>query len=166
MSQFGFNKVAENLGAATKDAAIEIMRQTKRYFGQGFDNEGMDGEDKWQEVVRRTSGSNFNKAAVVGGINRPSGKSFEVDQGDDYATRKILAGTTGRLRYKTERADSSITSYGAVSVMYNPVPYAGYVNEGTPYMAAREFMKQTKELTNIQLTILNQKTGKIWKVAS
>lgn len=161
MSKFGFNKVASALGPATKAAAVQIMRSTKKYFGEGFEKEQL-GEDKWQEVSRRTPGSNFNKGRKVGGINKPSGKAFEVDQGDDYATRKILAGTSGRLRYKTERADSSITNNGAVSVMFNPVPYAGYINDGTPYMPARPFMKQTDDLTTIQLQILKTETGKIW----
>lgn len=161
MSQFGFDKKAAALGAATKQAAIIIMSASKKYFGEAFDKEGL-GWEKWGEVSRRTPGSNFNKGRVVGGTNKSSGKNFVVDQGDDYATRKILAGTSGKLRYKTVRADSSITNYGAVSVMINPVPYAGYVNEGTPYMPARPFMKQTDTLTAIQLEILKTETGQIW----
>lgn len=161
-SKFGFHTSLAAFAAAKKQSAIEIMRETKKYFGGAFDKEQL-GDDKWQEVARRTPGSNFNKGRVVGGTNKPTGKSFMVDQGDDYATRKILSGTTGRLRYKTEKADSSITQDGSVSVMFNPVPYAGYINDGTPYMPERPFMKQTEELTNIQLTILTKNTGKIWK---
>lgn len=190
-SKFAFDKKATALGAATKQAAIQIMRATKQYFGDAFDKEGLGistttsmpsyngwgggagtansitqgtttTSGKWKEVSRRTPGSNFNKARVVGGRNKPSGKTFVVDQGDDYATRKILAGTTGRLRYKTEKADSAITNKGAVSTMINPVPYAGYLNDGTPYMLARPFMKQTDQLTEIQLEILKQKTNQIW----
>ncbi len=163
-SKFGFGKAASALGPATKTAAINIMRYSKKYFGDAFENEELGGE-KWKEVARRTPGSIFNSGRVVHGINQPSGKPFIVDQGDDYATRKILSGTSGRLRYKTEKADSSITKDGQVSVMINPVPYAGYLNEGTPYMPARPFMKQTDQLTTVQLTILQQETGKIWKVA-
>lgn len=162
MSKFGFNKAASALGDATKQAAIQIMRASKKYFGEAFDKEELGG-DKWDEVARRTPGSRYNKGRIASGINQPSGKPFIVDQGDDYATRKILAGTTGRLKYKTVKADSSITAKGAVSVMSNPVPYAGYVNDGTPYMPARPFMKQTDELTEIQLEILKNETGKIWK---
>lgn len=164
MSKFGFNKAASALGAATKLAAIEMTRASKQYFGEAFDKEQL-GADKWDEVARRTPGNNYNSGRIVGGLNKPSGKPFVVDQGDDYATRKILAGTTGRLKYKTVKADSSITNKGAVSVMFNPVPYAAYVNDGTPYMAARPFMKQTDQLTTIQLQILNTETGKIWKIA-
>lgn len=163
MSKFGFAKSASVLGPLTKEAAIEIMQKTKQYFGEAFENETFDG-NKWDEVSRRTPGSNFNKGRIAGGINKPSGKPFEVDQGDDYATRKILHGVTGRLEYKTIKADSSITKDGAVSTMTNPVPYAGYVNDGTPYMPARPFMKQTNKLTEIQLEILKNKTGLIWKV--
>lgn len=161
-SQFGFHTTLAAFTAAKKEAAVEIMRETKKYFGQAFDKEQL-GDDKWDEVSRRTVGSKYNEKRVVGGINKPTGKGFTVDQGDDYATRKILSGVTGRLRYKTEKADSSITQDGTTSVMFNPVPYAGYINDGTPYMPERPFMKQTEELTNIQLTILEQKTGKIWK---
>jgi phage gpG-like protein len=163
MSKLGFDKAIETFRQAKKLAAIEIMRETKLYFGEAFEKEQL-GDDKWPEVARRTPGSRFNEKQVVGGTNKASGKRFVVDQGDDYATRKILAGITGRLRYKTERADSSITNYGAVSVMTNPVPYAGYINDGTPYMPARPFMKQTDQLTTIQLDILKTQTGKTWRI--
>lgn len=162
MSKFGFAKSADEFKRLVKVAAIDIMIATKQYFGEGFDKEQLGGE-KWDEVARRTPGSNFNKARVVSGINQPSGKPFIADQGDDWATRKILQGTTGRLRYKTVKANSSITNDGQTSVMFNPVPYAGYVNDGTPYMPARPFMKQTDDLTTIQLTILKNTTGKTWK---
>ena len=160
-SKFGFDKKIAAFNATRKEAAIEIMSETKKYFGQAFDKEQL-GDEKWDEVSRRTPGSRFNEKQIVGGKNKPSGKSFEVDQGEDYATRKILQGTSGQLRYKTERADSSITMNGAVSTMINPVPYASYINDGTPYMKMRSFMKQTDELTKIQLEILKNKTGRIW----
>lgn len=163
-SKFGFGEKVAAFNAAKKEAAINIMSETKKYFGQAFDKEQL-GDEKWDEVSRRTPGSNFNKKQVVGGKNKPSGKSFEVDQGEDYATRKILQGVTKQLRYKTEKANSSITMNGAVSTMINPIPYAGYINDGTPYMPARPFMKQTAQLTEIQINILKNKTGKIWKKA-
>jgi hypothetical protein len=163
MSKFGFNKAQTAFGKATKQAAIIMMRETKIYFGKAFDSEQL-GNDKWQEVKRRTPGSKFNKRQVVTGINQPTGKRFIVDQGRDFATRKILKGTTGRLRYKTVKADSAITGNGRVSTMINPVPYASYINEGTTYMPARPFMKQTDALTTLQLKILETETGKIWQV--
>jgi hypothetical protein len=164
MSKFGFGKVADALKPAIKSAAIDIMKASKVYFGEAFDKEQL-GSDKWEEVARRTPGNMYHENQVVKGINKPSGKMFKRDQGTDWQTRKIIAGTSGRLRYKTVKADSSITNWGAVSVMINPVPYAGYVNDGTPYMPARPFMKQTEALTVIQINILQTKTGLIWKVA-
>lgn len=163
-TQFGFAEKIEEFKRLKKQAAIEIMRETKKHFGEAFEKEELDGK-KWEEVSRRTAGSRFNESQVVGGRNKPSGKFFKVDQGDDYATRKILQGTTGRLRYKTEKADSSISQDGTTSVMFNPLPYAGYINEGTPYMVARPFMMQTDQLTDIQLTILKTITGRIWSKA-
>jgi hypothetical protein len=162
-SKFGFGKVADALAVQIKLAAVDIMAETKRYFGEAFDKEQL-GKQKWDDVARRTPGNIFYENQVVYGKNKPSGKTFRRDQGSDWRSRKILAGETGRLRYKTVKADSSITNAGATSVMFNPVPYAGYVNDGTPYMKARPFMKQTEELTTIQLNILNVVTGKIWKV--
>jgi hypothetical protein len=161
-SKFGFDKTIEAFKAAKKEAAVEIMSKTKEYFGQAFDKEQL-GDEKWEEVARRTPGTAFNKNQMVSGRNKPTGKPFVVDQGDDYATRKILQGTTGDLRRKTERANSSITMDGSVSTMINPIPYASYINDGTPYMKVRPFMKQTEELTKIQLEILKNKTGRIWK---
>lgn len=162
-SKFAFDKKAEAFQAAVKVSAIEIMKATKKHFSENFEKEEFDGQ-KYEEVARRTAGSNFNKGRIVGGRNKPTGKGFIVDQGDDYATRKILAGTSGRLRYKTERADSSISMNGQTSVMFNPVPYAQYINDGTAYMKARPFMKQDEQLTKIQLTILSTITGKIWQI--
>lgn len=162
-SKFGFGKAAQMLPQQIKTSAILIMRASKQHFGENFDKEQFDG-NKWPEVARRTAGNKFNKKRIVSGINTPSGKPFIVDQGSDYATRKILQGRTGRTRYKTIKADSSITNHGAVSTMTNPVPYSGWLNEGTPYMPKRPFMKQDSKLTIIQLTILKTETGKIWTV--
>lgn len=162
MSQFRFNNAAKALGAQTKQAAIRIMRETKQYFGKAFDKEQL-GNDKWAQVARRTPGTNFYKKQIATGINKPTGKRFKVNQGKDWRTRKINKGVTGRLRHKTVKADSSITKNGAVSTMTNPVPYAEYVNDGTAYQPARPFMKHTDELTVIQLHILEQETGQIWK---
>lgn len=149
-SKYGFGKVAAALPAQIKAAAIEIMRESKRYFGEAFDKEQL-GKEKWKEVQRRIQGTDLYK--------------YQRKQGSDWRTRPILKGVTGELRRKTVKADSSITNNGATSVMFNPVPYAIYHNEGTPRMVARPFMKQTDELTKIQLNILNITTGKIWKVA-
>jgi len=162
MSQFRFNNAAQALGAQTKQAAIRIMRETKQYFGKAFDKEQL-GNDKWAQVARKTPGNYFNLNRKVRVVNKPTGKTIFVDQGKDWDKRKINKGVTGRLRYKTIRADSSITGNGAVSTMTNPVPYAEYVNDGTAYQPARPFMKHTDELTTIQLHILEQETGQIWK---
>jgi phage gpG-like protein len=162
MSKFNFNQQAMTFRDKTKLAAIDMMRASKQYFGEAFEKEQLD-DQKWPEVERRKPGSHFNSGQVIHGTNKPSGKPFIVDQGPDYATRKILRGTTGQLKYKTIRADSSITNYGAVSVMTNPVPYAAYVNDGTPYQPARPFMKHTDELSNIHLKILAARTGETWR---
>ena len=158
-----FKKAQSQLNAATKQAAIKIMRASKQYFNECFDNEEFDGV-KWAEVARRTAGSHFYENQVVSAHNQPTGKMFTTDQGADWQTRKINQGTTGRLRYKTIRADSSITNKGAVIRMFNPVPYAQYVNDGTPYMAARPFMGHAKQLEKRHLDILFIETGKTWQV--
>lgn len=162
MSKFGFGKAASVLGQQTKQAAILMMKASKQYFAEGFDKEQLD-DKKWDEVKRRTQGTRFYEKRVLKVKNQPTGKYVEVDQGADWQTRKILKGTTGELRRKTVRADSSITNLGAVSVMTNPVRYAAFVNNGTPYMPARPFMKHTDELTIIHINILNTQTGKTWQ---
>jgi phage gpG-like protein len=162
VSKFKFNSAKAGLDKQTKQAAILMMRASKKYFGEAFDKEQL-GNDNWKEVARRTPGNHYNSKQVVTGHNKATGAKFTVDQGSDWQTRKILTGTTKRLKYKTVRADSSITNLGRVSVMTNPVPYAGYINNGTPYMPARPFMKHTDELTVIHLDILKVQTGKIWQ---
>jgi hypothetical protein len=161
MSKFKFGKVAAAMKPAIKDAAIEMMRASKRHFSDAFDLEELGGKP-WREVARRTPGTPFYENRVVWGWNKASGKAFKRDQGKYWQTRRILQGTTGRLRYKTVRADSSITNWGAVSQMTNPVPYAAYINDGTKYMVARPFMKHTDELTDVHLYILKQKTAQTW----
>lgn len=165
MSKFGFDKIAKDFDRVRKNAAISIAERSKQYFADAFDKEALGGE-KWEEVVRRIEGSHFNKRQVVGGINKASGKKFVTDQGDDYATRKILSGTTGRLRYKTEKADTAITMNGQVTTITNPLPYASANFEGNAYQPARPNMKQTEELTQLQLTILKNETGKLWTIKS
>lgn len=162
MSKFGFGKAANVLGQQTKQAAIQMMQASKKYFGEAFDKEQLD-DTKWDEVARRTQGTRFHEKRVLKVRNQPTGKYVQIDQGADWQTRKILKGTSGELRRKTVRANSSITNLGAVSVMTNPVSYAAYVNNGTPYMPSRPFMKHTDELTIIQLSILNTQTGKTWQ---
>lgn len=161
MSKFGFGKAAKGLSDQTKMAAILMMRASKKYFGEAFEKEELETQ-KWGQVARRTPGNHFYENRFVTAKNKASGREFYRDQGEDWQTRKILTGETGRLKYKTIRADSSITNLGAVSVMTNPVPYARFINEGTPYMPARPFMKHTDELTVIHLDILKTQTGKIW----
>lgn len=163
MSKFGFDKMANEFNASRKLAAIAIADRTKQYFADAFDKEGLGGE-KWDEVARRTPGSPFNNRQVVGGTNKPTGKRFVTDQGDDFATRKILSGTTGKLRYKTLKADTSITMNGQVTTITNPLEYASANFEGNAYQPARPNMKQTEELTQIQLTILKTLTDRIWKI--
>jgi hypothetical protein len=162
MSKFGFGKIADSFNASRKEAAIAIAERSKQYFGDAFDKEALGGE-KWTEVARRTEGNKYNQNQVVSGRNKPSGKIFVTDQGDDYQTRKILSGTTGKLKYKTVRANTAITMNGQVTTITNPLPYASANFEGNAYQPARPNMKQTPELTNIQLTILKIITGKIWK---
>ena len=162
-SKYGFGKMAQAFNDSIKAAAIEIMQESKKYFGEAFEKEQL-GDDKWDEVARRVPGTKYNKKQVVVGYNQPTGKTFVSDQGDDWQTRKILHGTTGELKRKTMKADSSITQNGAMSVMFNPVPYAQFSQDGTPYQPARPFMKQTDALTDIQLSILEKHTGKVWKI--
>lgn len=162
-SKFGFGQIAAALPQEIKAAAIEIMQETKIYFGEAFEKEQL-GDEKWEEVARRVPGTKYNKKQVVVGLNQPTGKTFISDQGVDWQTRKILHGVTGELKRKTIKADSSITKDGSMSVMFNPVPYAQYSQDGTPYQPARPFMAQTDELTVIQLNILEKHTGKVFKV--
>jgi len=165
MSNFGFDKMANRFAASRVAAAQSIALRSKQYFSDAFDKEGLGGKN-WEEVERRKEGSHFNAAQVVTGRNKASGRLFTVDQGDDYATRKILTGTTGKLREKTKNADTVISPDGRLTVITNPLPYASANFEGNAYQPARPNMKQTNELTGIQLTILKLITGKVWKLKS
>jgi hypothetical protein len=162
-NKFNFKKVQSKLNEQTKRASILMMRESKLYFKECFEKEEFDGV-KWKEVARRTAGTRYYKKQIVKGINEPSGKIFTTDQGSDWRTRKINLGTTKRMRYKTIKADSAITNKGMVATMINPVPYARYMNDGTPYVVARPFMGHAKELEKRHLTILFNETNKVWQV--
>lgn len=161
-NKFNFKKVQSRLNEQTKRASILMMRESKLYFKECFEKEEFDGV-KWKNVARRTAGNRFYQKQIVKGINHASGKIFTVDQGSDWRTRKINQGVTKRLRYKTIKANSAITNKGMVATMINPIPYAQYVNDGTPYMVARPFMGHAKELEVRHLKILFNETNKIWQ---
>ena len=44
-----------------------------------------------------------------------------------------------------------------------PIPYAGYLNEGTENMPKRQFVGQTRELTKMQEQKIVQIVNNIWK---
>lgn len=161
-NKFNFKKVQSKLNEQTKRASILMMRESKLYFKECFEKEEFDGV-KWKNVCRRIVGNRFWKEQTVKGINKASGKIFTVNQGEGWRDRNILDGANGRLKYKTIKANSSITNKGMVATMINPIPYAQYVNNGTQYMVARPFMGHAKELEVRHLKILFNETNKVWQ---
>lgn len=142
MSKFGFDKIAREMPAMKREALKLLSVETQQYFGESFSKQGL-GNEKWAEVKRRTS---------------PYSSMWDK-------TRPILYGKSGQLRAHTLDSIESINDHQFVLV--NPMSYAVLQNEGGEngqgaYVPARPFMKQTQELTHMQLETLNAVTGKIW----
>lgn len=146
MSQFGFDKVLSNLKSAEYKALSRIAEKSRDYFVRSFQLQGF-GSEKWLEVQRRIPGTIAYATATADDRKRP-----------------ILHGRTGDLLQATENSIQSVTAKRAV--LYNKMDYAAVQNEGdgSRHLPARPFMKQNQELTDIQLEILQEETGKIWQV--
>jgi len=153
MEKFNFEQVREQLQQTKRELIVILSNQAQNYFLSSFRKQGFGGE-AWEEVQRREPGTKSYKY--------PKGKGLQ------RRTSPILTGAGWKVRGGTlRRAVSNMARTAQVSQssfkMIVDVPYAGYLNEGTPKMPQRQFVGQTAELTQMQEKKIIQIVDRIWK---
>lgn len=144
MDKFNFDKIIAKLERSKREIPVKLGNDTKNYFLSSWAKQGFGGE-KWKEVQRRTPGTKAYKYA------KPAAR-----------TRAILVGKgSGRLRRDVANSLRTATWDKIQFTVQNP--YAIYHNTGTEKLPKRQFIGQTRELTNIQTTVIKTAIGGIWQ---
>lgn len=144
MDKFNFDKVIAAIERSKRTLPPRVGNETKNYFLSSWTKQGFGGE-KWKEVQRRIAGTKAYKYA------KPAAR-----------TRAILVGKgSGRLRRDVANS-LRVTTWDKIQFSVQN-PYARYHNEGTEKLPKRQFVGQTRELTNKQLAIIKSELGGIWQ---
>lgn len=117
---------------------------TQNYFVQAFRNQGI-GNEKWQEVKRRIPGTDEYRYPKKKGLSR--------------RTKPILI-KTGELRRRV--ANSVVVADWERIKLLIDLPYAAAQNEGAKHIPARPFVRQTDQLTDKQVKLVEQYFNRIW----
>jgi hypothetical protein len=132
MSKFNFQQVRKNIGAMKRDLPRLLANDAQNYFLSSFRNQGWNG-NPWEDVQRRIEGTPAFRYPKHKGLTR--------------RTLPILQGRTGKLRREVSNlAGRAIINYAAfnftvtLKINASVVPYAHYINKGTPRMVARRYM--------------------------
>jgi phage gpG-like protein len=142
---FNIDIVRQKLAQTKRALPIVMAKQAENYFTASF-TKGQLGEFKWKEVQRRIPGTYAYKYPKKKGLTR--------------RRKPILVGT-GALRRKVSNSIRD-ADWNKVRLLVD-LPYANVHNEGEGNMPPRPFMKQTNELTKLQIKKINQTLDKIWQ---
>lgn len=150
LSRFDFKEVIAQLQRVKSDLPRVLANDTKIYFVGQFNKSQWNGI-AWPEVERRKSGTKANKYASAA-----------------RQTEHILV-KSGRLRRAVVNA-LQIATFNLIRFNVVDVPYAQIHNEGgkagrggSATIPKRQYMGQTRELTEIQLKRIVSYVDKIWK---
>lgn len=137
MSQFGFDKVLNNLTRVKRELPKMVANDTKNYFLNSFKVEAWDGK-AWELPKRRKK-------------KHPKGRD-----------RSKTLVQTGKLRRAVSNSLKTAT-WEVIKFDVTDVNYAAYNNFGTKTIPQRQFIGQTKELTKIQSNRIQNYMNKIWR---
>jgi hypothetical protein len=151
MSKFNFHIVKQKLAQTKRELPIVLANQAQNYFAGTFEKGGI-GDEKWQEVKRRTPGTSEYKYPKAKGLQR---RTSPILVGAGWKKRG------GTLRRRVARSIANAQWHQVRLVV--DLPYAKAQNEGTDDIPARPYIKQTKELTGMQEKTINKTMNKIWK---
>lgn len=146
VSQFNFQRVIANLQKVKVELPKLLANDTKNHFVRSFNSSKWDGKD-WKEVERRKEGARVKKSR---------------------STEHILV-QSGRLRRALINSIKN-ADWAKIKLELTDVPYARVHNEGLRagrgsgfQMPKRQFVGDTKELRNIQISRIKSVVDKIWK---
>ena len=143
-NKFNFDRVIANLERVKNDVPKLLANETKNYFvKESFNKQEWNGV-KWKDVKRRDKeGSSSNNSAILV--------------------------QSGKLRRAVVNSLQSAT-FNKIHFEVKDVPYAQVHNEGLRagrgagfQMPKRQFMGQTKKLSEIQRAVIDKAINKIWQ---
>lgn len=149
--KFDFGQVLVRLERTKRELPVILAKQAERYFTESF-AKGRLGEHKWAEVERRRVGT----------------RSYKYPKKKDLSRRTspILV-RSGRLKRRVSNSVKEATWMRIFLAV--DLPYAKIHNEGgntgrhhATVIKARPFMKQTKELSDMQRKKVKEYMNKIW----
>lgn len=163
------NSLAKLLDKAIKDYSAELRplyvklaNQAQNYFVSSWRKQGWDGVS-WKEVKRREPDTNAYKYPKKKGLQR---QTSPILVGAGYKKR----GGTLRRAVSNMMSTAQYSTFG-VKMIVN-LPYAKIHNEGGKgkafgkhsfTMPKRQFIGQTRELTDKQLKLIKTEIDKIFK---
>ena len=133
MDAFGIDRIIKGISAMKNELPKVLANQAQNFFVDNFAKQGFDNGTvkKWKEVQRRIPGTPSYKYPKKKDLGRRS--------------RAILQGKgSGQLRGAVNNSIRE-ASFSLVRLTVS-VPYASYLNKGTPKMPARKFIGNSKTL--------------------
>ena len=157
--KFNLQEITKRLQAGERETLALLSNQAQNYFLSSFKNQGFDGKP-WQEVQRRTEGTNAYKYPKTKGLQR---RTSPILVGAGF---KIRGGTLRRaVSSMADTAQITTSGGGGTSKlrMVVDLDYAKYNNEGGGHLPKRQFVGQTAQLTEMQLAKIKEITKRIFK---
>ena len=157
--KFNLQEITKRLQAGERETLALLSNQAQNYFLSSFKNQGFDGKP-WQEVQRRTEGTNAYKYPKTKGLQR---RTSPILVGAGF---KIRGGTLRRaVSSMADTAQITTSGGGGTSKlrMIVDLDYAKYNNEGGGHLPQRQFVGQTAQLTEMQLAKIKEITKRIFK---
>lgn len=139
MSKFNFLTVLQKVEQTKRVLPEQLANMTQNYFAQSFRVQGIGGV-KWKEVKRRIQGTPEYKYPKKKGLSR--------------RTKPILI-MTGQLRRDTANS-VMVADWNKIRLIV-AASYSGFVNKDRP------FVKQTQQLTDMQVKKIESFFDKVWK---
>lgn len=162
MNVFNFSEIQRKIKQTNEELMILLSKQSQNYFFNSWRQHGFEGV-KWKEVQRRKPETKAYKYPKTKGLQRQ--------------TKPILVGAGfGKRGGTLRRAVSNMSNTAQISTgrvrMVVDLPYANIHNEGGVgkafgkhefKMPKRQFVGQTKELTDKQTKLISKTIDKLWQ---
>lgn len=144
MNKLNFGKIIKQMERVKRDLPIKIANETKNYFLSSWSKQGWDGE-MWRPPLRKSKkgGSSRNNSATLvqsGRLRRDVANSLKQANFD-----KII--------FRVQSPYAQIHNEGLMGKAFGKYPFK---------MPKRQFIGQTRELTNKQMGIIKKEAGSIW----
>ena len=153
MNKFNFGDIKKKLERVKKDLPTKLANETKNYFLSSWDKQGFDGKN-WQEVKRRIPNTQEYKRAP----NSRRTAAILVGKGAGNLRRDVANSlkekTFERIRFSVDNDYAYIHNYGGIGRAFGKYSFV---------MPKRQFIGDTKQLRDKQLSIIKSGIGNIWR---